>query len=236
MADITFSGTTGTVSTAFDTLWLDTGANVAVNAGAAGTGHAVNTGTGDEAIPAIRSDSSTLTITAGSFTGGDGVASNLYPECAIYSRNDAVTISGGTFSAGANPSGIGQTAAKILTPTSCAISGGTFSGGASTDQFGGGCGLLLSLSAVNATISGGTFTKGAGTGVGTGVDGYSLLFAVKGTCTLTLSGGTFTGVARGTIETGSKIRVNTTPGITPTRLDGTAWTSTIGIGYIDYSP
>jgi hypothetical protein len=102
-------------------------------------------------------EDASVTITGGSYTGGDDPTSG--GSGLVLMAPDAADISGGTFSGGPSTAGPGGTGAAIgLSGTETAtISGGTFSGGSG----GAGDGYSLGVAVADSsmlTVSGGTFS------------------------------------------------------------------------------
>lgn len=137
-------------------------------------------------------DATTVDITGGTQTGGDGdltygdeAAPGLHVEASD------ITVTSGTFVGGSNGWSCGAPGACILIPTACVITDGVFTGGDASQDANGGTGLVLSTDGVGVTIDDGTYTGGAG--AGTGSAGYSFGAFITGGADVEISGGLFTG-------------------------------------------
>ena len=240
MADLTYTSGTHTVTSAFETLYVSGTAIVNLNAGASGSGHAavidlMTPANTEGAIPAIVNNGGTVNVNAGAYTGGAGLAAPdageaAAPAPAIWSRGGTLNISGSpTFAPGAAADRSGFPAADIGAPNASAISGGTFTAGNAVGSYNlpGGSALVAGIiGAVGTTLTG--VTVSGGTGVGTGSTGWSLGFCLFDTTShMQLTTGTFTGAVKGTMAaTGCYLDVYTAVGVTPSKLDGTAFTDT----------
>ena len=238
MADVTIAGTPGVViNYSFQTAYISGGAGVDFFSPANGSGHTAAPSSGTGSIPSVVSTGSAIIVSSGALHGGAGHTSDEdEPAPAILSQNDtSFSMTGATATGGTAASYNGAPGAVIWNPAAGSISNGTFNGSAaaSGSNLQGGTGLVLSLKSAGFTVSGGTFTGGASDG--TAPAAIALGFSVQSSTTLTVSGGTFSGSVVGYIESGSKMRVYTSPGFTPTKPDGSAFTATSGSGYVDYT-
>lgn len=151
----------------------------------------------------------TVTITAGTITGGDSDAPSGEigdgPAPGVQCSESDLTITGGTIAGGSWGVRSGAPGLNALNPTALSITGGTVTGGDSGSDCDGGTALSITVDGVNATISGGTFTGGAGSG--TGGAGYSLGLSIAGGADVEVSGGIFTGDWAVNLESGSTLTV-----------------------------
>jgi hypothetical protein len=144
-------------------------------------------------------EDTSVTITGGSYIGGDDPASG--GSGLVLLAPDAAAISGGTFTGGPSTAGPGGTGAAIgLSGTETAtISGGTFSGG-SGGSGGSGDGYALGVAVADSsmlTVSGGTFS-----------DDIAMNISGSGIVRFTGSGLTYSGgVLSGTLTDSTAISV-----------------------------
>lgn len=152
------------------------------------------------------SDATTVDITGGTQTGGDGDATYIDgPGVGLHVEASDITITAGTFVGGSNGWASGAPAARILLPTACAIVDGTFTGGDAGGDANGGTALALATDGVSITIDDGVYTGGAGAGSGSA--GYSLGISIAGGADVEISGGLWTGDWGVNLVSGSTLTV-----------------------------